>query len=122
MEAFRGEPAQVEKLRAEIRVLPEKKIKSADLARRVEKEANSLGIGCMSRTDIDKFRTGVVDRPRDIQKALPLWNVVFSDPFLRPDAPPSPAAAPDLVNPEHAFFYAAVKFFDVHQHRNKRLK
>lgn len=122
MEEFKGEPEQVERLRAEIRALHARKIKSAELMRRVEKEAKSLGIGCMSRTDIDKFRTGAVDRPRDIQKAVPLWNVVFSDPFLRRDPPPSPDAAKDSINPEHEFFYSAVKFFDIHQHRNTRLK
>ena len=103
MEEFKGEPEQVERLRAAIRALHAKKIKSAELVRRVEKEAKSRGISSMSRTDIDKFRTGVVDRPRDIEKAVPLWNVVFSDPLLRPDAP-APAAAKDSVNPEHEFF------------------
>ena len=117
-----GEPEQFERLRAAIRALHARKIKSAELERRVEKEAKSLGIGFMSRTDIDKFRTGAVDRPRDIQKVVPLWNVVFSDPFLLRDPPPSPVAAEDSINPEHEFFYSAVKFFDVHQHRNTRPK
>jgi hypothetical protein len=122
MEAFKGEPGQVERLRAEIRALHARKIKTAELMRRVEKEAESLGISCMSRTDIDKFRTGTVDRPREIEKLVPLWNVVFSDPFLRRDPPPSPDAAKESINPEHEFFYSAVKFFDVHQHRNVRAK
>ena len=122
MEPFKGESGQVEQLRAELRVLYDRDIKSGELVRRVEKEAKSLGIECMTRWDIHKLRTGTVKRPRDIEKAVALWNVVFSDPFLRRDAPPSPVAADNLNTPEHEFFHSSVKFFHVRQHHETRAK
>jgi hypothetical protein len=118
MEEFRGDHAQFERLRDVLRALHEKgKAKSALLERLAKEEARRLGISAMTRTDIDKFREGTVTRPRDPQKVVPLWNVVFSENFLLPAASAVSGGAVD-----HPFFYSALKFFDVHQHRNKRLK
>jgi hypothetical protein len=118
MEEFRGDHAQFERLRDALRALHESgKAKSALLERLAKEEARRLGISAMTRTDIDKFREGTVTRPRDPQKVLPLWNVVFSENFLLPAA--SAVSGNGL---DHSFFYSALKFFDVHQHRNKRLK
>ena len=80
MEEFRGDSEQFERLRAALRALhADNKVKSAQLERLAKKEAKSLGTSFMSRTDIDKFRNGEVARPREIQKVVPLWNVVFCD-------------------------------------------
>lgn len=118
MEEFRGDQAQFERLREALRALhASEKAKSAQLERLAKQEAAALGTSAMSRTDIDKFREGTVTRPRDLQKVLPLWNVVFSENFLLPGARAVSGNASD-----HPFFYSAVRFFDVHQHRNKRLK
>jgi hypothetical protein len=118
MEEFRGDHAQFERLREAVRALHASgKAKAAQLERLAKQEAAALGTSAMTRTDIDKFREGIVTRPRDLQKVLPLWNVVFSENFLLPGA----RAVSDSAS-DHPFFYSAVQFFDVHQHRNKRLK
>jgi hypothetical protein len=119
MEEFRGDPEQFERLRDRLRALhAAKTIKSAELERLAKTEAKALGTAFMTRTDIDKFREGTVTRPREIQKVLPLWNVVFSEKFLLPGAP---AIAGDAPAHEHDFFHSSVRFFDVHQHRSTRV-
>ena len=118
MEEFRGDQAQFERLREALRALHASgKAKSAQLERLAKQEAARLGTSAMSRTDFDKFREGIVTRPRGLQKVLLLWNVVFSENFLLPGA----RAVYDGAS-NHSFFHSAVQFFDVHQHRNKRLK
>jgi hypothetical protein len=118
MEEFRGDPAQLEQLRERLRALHETgRAKSAELERLSREEARRLGTAHMTRTDIDKFREGIVTRPRDLKKVLPLWNVVFSENFLLPATPAVSDRATD-----HPFFDSAVQFFDVHQHRQKRAK
>jgi hypothetical protein len=124
MEEFRGDAEQFDRLREALRALhAEKKAKSVQLARHVKMEAGSLGTAFMTRQDIDKFREGEVERPRELRKVLPLWNVVFSGKYLLP-ATPAPKISDDKAAAPagHEFFYSAVRFFDVHQHRNKRLK
>src|SRR5260370_19770920 len=79
----------------------------------------------MSRTDIDKFRKGLVKSPRQIQRVIPLWNVVFSPEFMMPTADRSEPARPDgpskAAEGLHDFFHSSLKFFDVHQHRSIRV-
>jgi hypothetical protein len=123
MEDFRGEEAQYNRLREALRRLYALNIKSGLLEGLVKKEAQRIGVAAMARTDIDKFRKGEVGRPRDIRRILPLWSVVFSPVFLLPTADP---AGPDDQRPRqsgiHEFFHAAVKFYDVHKHRQARTK
>jgi hypothetical protein len=121
MEEFRGDAEQYERLRDRLRDLHEAKtVKSAELERLAKIEAKALGTSCMTRQDIDKFREGTVTRPREIQKVLPLWNVVFSEKFRLPGAPAIAGDAPALA--EHDFFHSSVTFFHVHQHRKTRAK
>jgi hypothetical protein len=64
MDDFRGEEAQYNRLREALRRLYALNIKSGQLERMVEEEAARIGVGAMTRTDIDKFRKGEVGRPR----------------------------------------------------------
>ena len=124
MDEFRGEDAQYERLRDALRTLYNLSVKSAQLERLAEKEAQRLGTGCMSRTSIDKFRTGEVDRPREIRTVFPLWNAVFSPKFGLPTADRSEPVSPGQLNGSagaHDYFHSSVRFFDVHKHRQARV-
>ena len=121
MEDFRGEEAQYTRLREALRRLYTLNVKSGQLERMVQPEARRIGVEAMSRTDIDKFRKGEVGRPRDIRRVLPLWRVVFSPEFLLPTADQDNSRSPQSGG-LHDFFHAAVKFYDVHQHRQTRAK
>jgi hypothetical protein len=121
MEDFRGKDAQYDRLRDALRTLYDLNVKSGQLERMVKPEADRMGVEAMTRTDIDKFRKGDVERPRDIRRILPLWSVVFSPEFLLPTAETATdsRSTPSSV---HDFFHAAVQFYDVHQHRQTRTK
>jgi hypothetical protein len=127
MEEFRGKPEQYERLKTALKQLYEGGIKSAEIEVMAEKEAKRLGLGdWMTRTDMDKFRSGVVAKPRGFLRAVPVWNVVFSTRYHFPTAdgsepPPPDAVLQDAPGP-HGFFHSSVKFFDVHQHRQTRAK
>src|SRR3954447_14046892 len=125
METFRADPAQYERLRERLRDLYERGIKSVALEEKVEQEARLLGADALSRTDLDKLRRGLVKRPREFDKAVALWNVLFSGRYGLPEAEDSePAASSDggAAASVHEYFHASVRFFDVHQHRNVRAK
>jgi hypothetical protein len=105
--------------------LYERGIKSGSLEGKVEQEARRLGADALSRTDLDKLRRGVVKRPREFEKAVALWNVLFSGKYGLPaaDASETGASAEGEAAPSaHEYFHASVKFFDVHQHRQTRAK
>jgi hypothetical protein len=124
MENFRGDPAQYERMVERLGYLYERGIKSVSLEGKVEQEARRLGVDALSRTDLDKLRKGTVKRPRDFEKAVALWNVLFSGRhgLPTPDASETGASAEGEAAPSvHEYFHASVKFFDVHKHRQKRV-
>jgi len=115
MEDFRGSDTQYARLRTALRDLYEANVKSGQLERLVTQEALRMGVEAISRTDIDKFRKGEVDRPRDFRKIIPLWTVVFSPKFLLPTADGDRPEPSNTDGGPHEFFHAAHRFFDVNK-------
>jgi hypothetical protein len=124
MENFRGDPAQYERLVDRLRDLYKRGIKSVALEGKVEQEARLLGADALSRTDLDKLRKGIVKRPREFEKAVALWNVLFSGKYGLPEADASETGASggdEAAASPHEYFHASVRFFHVHQQRKKRV-
>jgi hypothetical protein len=124
MDDFRGITSQIEELREGLRTLyPD--YKAGLLEKYAKEEADRLGLDWMTRQDIDKFRLGAarggVDKPRDPQRLIPLWNVLFSGRYPLPTAKSDDSGLLDIQGP-HGFYHASLKFFHVHQHRNLRAK
>ena len=125
MTAFNGKREQYELLRQAIVTLKERDdIGSGKLLRDVEafNRTTNYSVALPYYTTIDKFRkgkgSGGTDKIDPITASC-IWKYVYQ---MHPELLELSPESENITVGEHDFFHSLVRFFDVHQHRNARMK